>query len=301
MTDENGLVQRRGDAERTRPSLLLGVNAFDAPGDAGRRQAEALVTWRALDGVRLANLQWADDVFEVEGFATHAVLREDSRTASGRQGPRKPLVSEVFDRLAEIAAAEGCRWLGYANSDIHWSPGAVARVRGDELEAYAFSRMDFDPRTGADLEMVHAGIDAFVLSVEWWWRNRRRFRAYIGGEPVWDNVYAAIVLRHARSVLVNREPLLRHERHPAGDWRRSPYARYVACLAALDRLDFTRWAVYHHHLLQLRERGAGAAEEDRLRDEVFHAPDSVGARLLQAARALKARLAYAVRPRERAA
>jgi hypothetical protein len=276
------------------------VNAFDARGDAGRRQAEALATWRALDGVRLANLQWPDDVFEVEGFATHPVLREDSRTASGRQGPRKPLVSEAFDRLAEIAAREGCRWFGYANSDIHWSPAAVARVVEGGLEAYAFSRMDFDAATGEGLEMVIAGIDAFVFSVDWWAANRRRFRAYIGGEPVWDNVYAAILLRHARSVLVNREPLIRHERHPAGDWRKSPFARYVAHLAALDRLDFSRWAVYHHRLLQLRERGAGAAEEDRLQDEVFRAPEPAGARLLQAARALKARVAYALRPRERA-
>lgn len=282
-------------------SLLLGVNAFDARGDAGRRQAEALDTWRALEGVRLANLQWPDDVFEFGGFATHPVLRGDSRTASGRQGPRKPLVSEAFDALAGIAAREGCRWFGYANSDIHWSPAAVARVMDGGLEAYAFSRMDFDPATGADLEMVPAGVDGFVLSVDWWARHRRRFRAYIGGEPVWDNVYAALVLRHARSVLVNREPLIRHERHPAGDWRRSPFVRYVAYLAALDRPDFTRWAVYHHHLLLLRERGATPEEEDRLRDEVFRAPDSVSARLLQAARALKARLAYAVRPRERAA
>jgi len=45
--------------------VLLGVNAFPATGDGGRRQAEALATWRALDGVRLANLGWPGDVFEV--------------------------------------------------------------------------------------------------------------------------------------------------------------------------------------------------------------------------------------------
>ena len=282
-------------------SLLLGVNAFGAPGDAGRRQAEALESWRALDGVRLANLQWPDEVFEVDGFATHPVLERDSRTASGRKGPRKPLVSEAFDRLAAIAAAEGCRWFGYANSDIHWSQAAIDRVVGGGLEAYCFSRVDVEAGTGRELEMVTAGIDGFVVSVDWWGRSRRRFRAYVGGEPVWDNVYTALLLRHAGAVLVNREPLLRHERHPAGDWRRSPYARYVAYLAALDRPDFTRWAVYHHHLLLLRERGAAPEEEDRLQRDVFHAPEPLSGRLLQGARALKARLAYLARPRERAA
>jgi hypothetical protein len=280
---------------------LLGVNAFDARGDAARRQGEALASWRALGGVRLANLQWPDEPFAVEGFATHPVLEMDSRTASGRAGPRKPLVSEAFDRLAGIAAREGCRWFGYANSDIHWSQAAVDRVAGDGLEAYAFSRMDVDPSTGRELEMVVAGIDAFVVSVEWWRRNRRRFRAYVGGEPVWDNVYTAILLRHADAVLVNREPLLRHERHPAGDWRRSPFGRYIAYLAALDRLDFSRWAVYHHHLLLLRERGAPAEEEDRLQREVFRAPETLSGRVLQGARALKARLAYLARPRGGAA
>jgi hypothetical protein len=282
-------------------SLLLGVNAFDASGDAARRQAHALESWRALAGVRLANLQWPDDVVEVDGFETLPVLRADSRTVSGRAGRRLPVLNEAFDRLADAAEAAGHAWFGYANSDIHWSQAAVDRVTGGGPDAWAFSRMDVDPATGRDLEMVTAGIDGFVVSVAWWRANRRRFRGYIGGEPVWDNVYAAILLRHAGAVLVNREPLLRHERHPAGDWRRSPFARYIAYLAALDRLHFSRWAVYHHHLLLLRERGAAAEEEERLQREVFRGPEPLSGRLLQGARVLKAWLAYRARPRERAA
>lgn len=278
-------------------SVLLGVNAFPAPGEAGARQARALESWRALTGVRLANLQWADAPFAVDGFATHPVLAGDSRTASGRPGPRKPLVSEAFARLAEIAAREGCAWFGYANGDIHWTQAAVDLAGARGLEAVAFSRMDVDPESGRELEMVSAGVDAFVLSVAWWRRHRHRFRPYIGGEPVWDNVYAALVLRHARAELVNREPLVRHARHPAGDWRASPFSRYVAYLAALDRLDFTRWAVYHHHLLRLRERGAGADEERRLQRAVFRRAEPLSGRLLQGARALRARAAYLARAR----
>jgi hypothetical protein len=282
-------------------SVLLGVNAYPASGDAGARQARALESWRGLSGVRLANLQWPDEVFAVDGFATHPVLAADSRTASGRPGPRKPLVSEIFARLAEIAGREGCAWFGFANADIHWTQAAVDRVAERGLEAAAFSRMDVDPESGRELEMVTAGIDGFVLSVDWWWRHHRRFRGYVGGEPVWDNVYTAIVLRHARAELENRAPLLRHERHPAGDWRKSPFVRYVAYLAALDRLDFTRWAVYHYELLRMRERGIDPDAEDRLQREIFRRREPLSDRVLQTARALKARLAYLAARRERAA
>ncbi|HEX6748127.1 MAG TPA: hypothetical protein VF092_12605 [Longimicrobium sp.] len=249
--------------------VLLGVNAFPATGDGGRRQAEALATWRALDGVRLANLGWPGDVFEVDGFATHAVLARDSRTASGQQGPRKPIVSEAFDRLAEIAEAEGCRWFAYANSDIAFTQAAIDRILGGGRDAYAFSRMDVHPETGEGIEMVTAGIDAFAISAGWWRANRRRFRAYIGGEPIWDNVYTAILLRHADAELLNREPLVTHERHPAGDWRRSPFARYLNYLAALDRPYFSLWAEYHARLEDLR---AGRSRE---RSEPPSLPQSV--------------------------
>jgi hypothetical protein len=282
-------------------SVLLGVNAFPATGEGGRRQAEALATWRGLTGARPANLQWADEVYEVDGFETLPVLGADSRTVSGRAGRRLPVLDEAFDRLADAAQAAGHAWFAYANSDISLTQGAVDRILAAEGAGMAFSRMDYDAATGQELEMVTAGIDLFAVRVEWWRANRRRFRGYIGGEPVWDNVYAAILLRHAGAVLVNREPLLRHERHPAGDWRASPFSRYVAYLAALDRPHFSRWAVYHHHLLLLRERGAAAEEEDRLQREVFRGPAPLSGRLLQGARALKAWLAYRARPRERAA
>lgn len=282
-------------------TVLLGVNAFPAQGDGARRQAEALATWRALDGVRLANLGWPGDVFEVGGFATHPVLAEDSRTASGRNGPRKPITREVFDRLAEIAAREGCRWLAYANSDIGYTQAAIDRITGGGRDAYCFSRMDFHPSTGQDIEMVTAGIDAFAVSVDWWRANRRRFRAYIGGEPIWDNVYTAILLHHAGGVLFNRDGLVRHERHPAGDWRGSPFARYLNFVGALDRPYFSLWAIYHHELMEMRAGGdPGEEAEMRLQRDVFGPGPRAVDRVLQPARALKARARWAAAKRERA-
>ena len=278
-------------------SLLLGASAFAASEDAARRQAAALASWRALPGVSLANLQWPDEVFEVDGFATHPVLRLDSRAVTGRAGPRKPVVSEMLDALAEIAAREGRRWIGYANSDVHVTPAAVERVLADGRDGYAFSRMDFDARTGEELGMTLAGVDALVVSVDWWRANRRRFRAYVAGEPVWDNVYTSILLSHSDAVLLNREPLIRHEAHAAAPWRRSPFAEHTRLLAALDRPYFTLWARYHDRLLELRARGASEGEEMALQRAVFRHAPSPADRAVQAARALKARLRWLVRGR----
>jgi hypothetical protein len=237
-------------------------------------------------------------VFEVEGFATHPVLGLDSRIVTGRKGPRKPVLSELFDHLAAIAEREGCRWFGYANSDIAFTPAAVDTVVSGGRDAYAFSRMDVHPKTGRNIEMVTAGIDAFVISASWWRTHRRRFRAYIGGEPVWDNVYASILLSHADAELLNREPLVRHERHPAGDWRGSPFADYLHYLASLDSLYFSRWAVYHHLLLALRGLRADKGAEMALQRDVFRRPPGPGDRLVQAARGLRARARWLFRSRE---
>lgn len=276
-------------------SVLLGVNAFAASGEGAARQAAALGAWRGLRGVTLANLQWADEVFEVDGFETHPVLRGDSRTVSGRPGRRLPVVSELFDRLAEIAEARGCRWFAFANSDVAWTQDAIDRIADGGREGYAFSRVDVDAESGEAVEMVTAGVDGFAIAPGWWRAHRRRFRAYLAGEPIWDNVYAAILLAHADAVLLNRDPLLLHARHPAGDWRRSPFALYLNHLAALDRPYFSRWAEYHHRLTEMRARGATEADEMALQREVFRRPPSARERALQAARAAKARLRWAWR------
>ena len=270
--------------------LLLGTHHYPAPGPAASRQRRAADSLRALPGVRLANVQWAHGAVEAPGIPTLAVLREDSLLATGRAGARKPLVSEVFDALCAAAERAGCRWFAYTNSDVVVLPEAVDRVLGEPREGYAFSRMEVDGETGEELGMVLGGVDLFVLSPTWWRRHRRLFRPYILGEPVWDNVYTALLLRHADALLLNREPYLRHERH-ATAWS-GPFVQYTRLLAALDRPHFSRWAEYHAGLLELRARGAGEDEERALQRRVFGARPARGAALLQAARALKARVRY---------
>ena len=281
-------------------TILLGVNAFPARGEGGRRQAEALATWRTLTGARLANLQWDDDVYALDGFETHPVLRSDSRTVTGRPGRRLPVLNEALDRLASIAEAQGIRWFGYANSDISITQAAVDRVLSADREGYAFGRMDFDRDTREGVGMVTAGIDLFVFSVDWWRANRKRFRAYIGGETIWDNVFTAILLAHADAVLLNRDALIRHERHPPSDWNNSPFAGYLNYLAALDRPYFTLWATYFHRLEQMRTRAGGLAdeaEEMAMQREIFRRRATPLGKAVQAARVLKATAKWYTRPR----
>ena len=97
-------------------SLLLGVNAFAGTGDAAGRQSRALERWRGLHGVSLANLQWGDDVFALDGFETALVrLRERladpvadvvvaSLLLNDSLGGRN--VSQVLDRLAQATRAQ---------------------------------------------------------------------------------------------------------------------------------------------------------------------------------------------------
>lgn len=276
--------------------ILLGINAYAARGDDARRTDAALRAMRALEGVRLANVQWPDDGVEVEGFRTLPVLRRDARTVSGRQGRRLPIVREVLDALAAAAPGEGCRWIAFANADVRPTQAAIDLVRASDLDAHAFSRADEDPETGART-MVTAGVDLFAVEVGWWRRNAHRLRDYPAGEPVWDNVLAALLLWHGRAVLHNRHPLVLHEAHPAGDWRASPYAAWVRYLAALDRDAFTRWAHYHAGLLELRERDASEAAELALQRRIFGRPPTLGERIVQALRTAKAMALY--RPRRR--
>jgi len=211
--------------------------------------------------------------------------------ASGRAGVRKPLGREAFDRLAECAAEAGCRYFGWVNSDITVTPAALEFVRAGTHDAVIFSRMDFDPATGADAGMFVGGLDAFFISPGWWREHRRRYRPYVNSEAYWDPVYATIALCHGRSVVWNRTGLVRHEMHPKV-WRESPFGDYNRYFASLDTLYFNEWLAYRELLAGLRAAGASEAEEMELQRRSFHWPPSLIARCIQAGRALKAHLRY---------
>ena len=271
--------------------ILLGVNVYAPRGDAARRQENCLKSLRALKNVSLANIQFKTGAIEAEGFETLCDLESDSLKVTGKNGTQKPIISEVFDVLAREARERGCSYFGYLNSDILVSSAAIDYVTDRCRQAYLFSRMDFDKETDQRLGMLLAGIDFFVVDARWWIDNSWRFRPYIGGEPVWDNVYAAILLCHADAVLLNRDPYILHERH-AQAWVKSPFAQYTRLLSALDAYYFSLWVRYFERVSELRSLNAGEREELELQGEVFRWSPSRSERVIQACRNLKARVRY---------
>jgi len=250
--------------------IVLGTHIYPARGDAAERMRRALDAWTTLDDVRLINLQFADRTPLVEhpAFETHAVLVEDSRTVSGADGPRKPILRELLDRLVAIAAESGAAYAGFSNADIIVSPAAIARVAGGGREAVVFSRMGIDAATGAPRGEFVSGQDTLFVRPAAYERLRPRLRSYIVGEMPWDVIYTSILLTHADTELVNRGDDCRHVDHDT-IWVDSPFAQHGWRLSHMDWTYFARWYRYYYPALQLRERGGSAAEEDALRAAVF--------------------------------
>lgn len=274
-------------------SVLVGMNFYAAQGDAGRRQDRAIAALRALPGTPCVNLQWPDGRFDVSGIETLAMLHRDARTVSGRDGRRKPIVADMLDVLAGAAAMRGCSHFLFANADIEITPAAMALINERQCDGYAFVRTDLDPETHGPVGQMRYGVDAFAFDVRWWSRHRRRFRAYIAGEPVWDNVYTAILLTHSDGAIVDREGLMLHERHES-PWRRSPYDDYTWYLAALDRPYFSLWTAFHAEFMIQSAEHPDAAVVNGLGHRVFDAAALRRGRVVQFFRATKARARYAV-------
>jgi hypothetical protein len=279
--------------------VLLGAQLYPVSGEAAGRFARAVDSWRALPDTALVNVQFPDDVTEVDGLETLPVLSGDSVNVTGRRGGRKPITLEVFSVLASAAGQRGCDYVAFVNSDIQVMPSAIALVRTGDRDAYLFSRMDVDGETGAPLGVELAGVDAFVLRASWWMEHRHRFRSYIIGEPVWDNIYCAQILCHSRGLLSNRDAHIRHPRH-ATSWKASPFAEYTQYLSALDAPYFSLWCDYWTRLRRLRAGGAGEAEELAAQTEVFVWRPSLIDRFVHHSRMLKAHARYQMQQRREA-
>src|SRR5262245_42402661 len=198
--------------------ITIGTRFYPASDDSERRQQrarDALAALSPLGHVHRVSLQFTDETFRPAGFDTRPVLRLDSRRVTGGGRVRKPIVSEMFDALAAAAAERGDRYFAYLNADIEVASAAVARIVDGGRDAYAFCRMDLAPATREPREVLLLGLDLFAAGVDWWQRERRRFRPYIAGEALWDNVYAAIMASHGNADIVDRDPAIFHEQHPA--------------------------------------------------------------------------------------
>lgn len=246
------------------------------PGEAAKREAAAQASLAALAGVACVNLAFHDDPPGAGILPLRRALQQDAPGVTGARGPRKPVVSEMLDVLAAEAAERGIPRIGLVNGDIVVLPAAIDRLSAFERPAAAVARTDVG--AGKPEAIMHFGIDMFVFDRGFWARERRRFRRYLLGEILWDNVYASIVACHGGAIL-NQERLILHERHERAAALASPFGVYLHGLATRDRSYFTRWCTYVHQAELLRARGGSAEEDQALQREVFAAPSRADAAL----------------------
>lgn len=256
-----------------------------------RRQAAACEALATLDGIKAVNLQFTQRYLRQDPrISTLKTLAVDSTVVTRSPGRVKPIALEMFDQLAAAAEVNRCRYFAYINSDIIVTPALVQLVQSGDKETYAVSRCDVG---GAEDDcIVTSGQDMFVVSVQWWQSNRVRFRPYVLGEACWDNVYTAIMMCHSDGALLNRDPLVLHERH-ATLWRdTTPTARYNGYLAALDARYFHLWSQYWHRLEALRASGTSESAEVDLAHATFVWRRSASGAMRQLIRSARARQRY---------
>jgi len=277
--------------------VLIGLQLFDGDRASNRRQKLAVEALLGLKGVVPVNLQFrVGTVCEHAGVETAAVLVDDSvRTTMAAPGTvrRKPIAREIFDVLASLAGARGFEYFACINADILVTPDALASIAENRCQTYAISRADVGDAARPEApKLLTAGQDMFVVRVEWWRLNRWRFRPYIMGEMCWDVVYTATMMCHSNGMLLNREPLIVHERHAPAWHEVTPAARFNGMLAALDARYFSIWCRYWAALEAARARRASAEEELQLRHEYLAWRRSAPEAVRQAARTVKARVTY---------
>ena len=251
--------------------LLLGTSTSGCGGETGVREADAQRSLGALRGADVVDLQFVDSTPRTGSVEVLRRLSRDARHVSGVTGPRKPIVSDMLDVLAGEAARRGCDWVGLVNADIVVAQQGLDRLLASPFPAVAVSRLD----VGGDRPdaMLLYGVDMVLMTRDYWQHERRRFRDYILGEPVWDNVYASIVACHG-GILLNREPLITHVRHDSP--MTSPYKPYVHVLATRDGPYFSRWCEYVA-LAEALRAGEGSADEERALQRRVFAPPSAWA------------------------
>ena len=267
------MPERSPAVSTTRKTILLGTHVYPARADAATRQKSALATWTKLPSVSLINLQFKEGATtqEAEGFETLSLLASDSITVSGKQGPRKPILSEMLATLAQLAAERGITYFGFSNSDILLFKEAIDYVRTCGKDAVIFSRMDVDPTSQQDRDEFISGQDTMFLSVDFFGKIRHRLRPYVVGEMPWDVIYTSILLAHGNAQLINRGSLTRHIQHDV-IWVNSPFYDYCWHLAKLDWTYMARWYRYYYSLIPLRKQNAVGEQEEQLLHDVFRHP-----------------------------
>src|SRR5258708_2203101 len=117
--------------------MIVGTTVYEGDAAAMRRQHSAMEALQRLPGVQAVNGQFEREPWaSVRGVETMPALFLDSLTAAGPGGRRKPLTRELFDVLAQVAAARGHQYFAFVNSDILILPGALDALEREVRQTY---------------------------------------------------------------------------------------------------------------------------------------------------------------------
>jgi hypothetical protein len=273
------------------PILLIGSNYHPGSPAVVTRQKRSQDSILDLTDVECVNLQFENDPMSVEGFRTLAQLQLDSLKVMGRSGTRKPITIEALDLLAHEAKVCGANYFCWVNADITVLPALLDVIRDRDREAYLFSRTDIDESTSERIGIFHVGIDAFVFRVDYWIRNRWRYRKYILGEGLFDPVFTSITLCHSDGILFNNKDYLLHPNHER-TWKYSPFSDWNIFLSAMDFIYLEKWNRYSRYLCDHRSDGFSDDSMEQLQREMFLWPPPLKIRLWQHGRTIKAFFRY---------
>ena len=234
------------------------------------RQRRGMASLLRLSRCHTVNLQFASRWKNIEypGVETLPVLNSDSCAASGVAGVRKPLLSELFSRLAQVARTRGIPYFGFINSDVILLREMIEEVNRGRHECYMASRKDMDAEGKLADGYLVQGVDLWIMSVGFHEREGWRLPAAIVGEFGGDNLCASIALTHGDGFLINHRTVCLHETHE-NRWINSPFAEYNHLQCIRQGYYFSAWARYIAAISAQNAINQSDAEVRRLQQSCF--------------------------------
>ena len=232
--------------------ILIGTNIFGN----NPRQDIARESWMHLqksniDTIRLLAVQYykeyhdtrkaflSDEPIEYQDFKIPVTfkLEKSSRYLTGESEKDVPSIKEILDTLyKEIANDKNVTHFAYINSDCILTKNFVEYIQQNEVNAFAASRLDVEPfKHFKDIKdkginvirSEPAGFDFFCFSKQWWKEYRHLFPDMLIGQPLFDVLYAGIIMLYGGKILNDpQKPIICHIHHENVSHRDSPEKRY---------------------------------------------------------------------------
>jgi hypothetical protein len=202
--------------ESNKKNILIGTNTFLK----NSRQdlcIESLKRLKKLNSnVDICLVQQPEDEIQYSDIEVLKTLNRDSSQLVNTD-KKLPFVNDIFNTLADHSSD----YFIFCNSDIILSQQLINKIVNTEssFEAFGISRIDIPVITSLSesfvpLRMEPAGFDCWVVSKQWWLKNKNLFKDYFLGRPFFDVHYTMIMLLNTKSdIHISNEQLIYHIKH----------------------------------------------------------------------------------------